>query len=160
LGVLAWSLSDGSLHSFNAQIVVLATGGGGRIYFGTTQAHACTGDGYAMVLRAGLPLQDMEFIQFHPTGLYGSGCLLTEGARGEGGYLTNAEGERFMERYAPRTKDLAARDLVSRAIEIEIREGRGCGPMKDHMLLHLEHLDPATLRGQLPGIAETVKIFT
>jgi succinate dehydrogenase flavoprotein subunit len=159
-GVLAWSLADGNLHLFRAHIVLLATGGGGRVYLTTTQAHICTGDGYAMALRAGLPLQDMEFIQFHPTGIYGSGYLLTEGARGEGGYLTNGEGERFMERYAPHTKDLAARDLVSRAIEIEIREGRGCGPLKDHMLLHLEHLDPAMLRRQLPGISETIKIFT
>jgi succinate dehydrogenase / fumarate reductase, flavoprotein subunit len=139
--------------------VVLATGGGGRVYFSTTQAHICTGDGYAMALRAGLPLQDMEFIQFHPTGVYGAGCLITEGARGEGGYLTNAEGERFMERYAPSSKDLAARDIVSRAMEIEIREGRGCGPQRDHMLLHLEHLEPGLLQARLPGISETAKIF-
>ena len=132
-GVVAWRLEDGTLHLFRAQIVVLATGGGGRAYFSTTQAHICTGDGYAMALRAGLPLQDMEFIQFHPTGIYGAGCLITEGARGEGGYLTNAEGERFMERYAPTTKDLASRDVVARAMAIEIREGRGCGPQSDHI---------------------------
>ena len=158
-GVLAWNMEDGSLHLFRAHLTVLATGGGGRIYFATTQAHICTGDGYAIALRAGLPLQDMEFVQFHPTGIYGSGCLLTEGARGEGGYLTNAEGERFMERYAPTTKDLASRDVVSRAMAIEMREGRGCGPLQDHMLLHLEHLDPALLRQRLPGISETARIF-
>jgi succinate dehydrogenase/fumarate reductase flavoprotein subunit len=131
-GVVAWNLEDGTLHLFRAHIVVLATGGGGRAYLTTTQAHICTGDGYAMALRAGLPLQDMEFIQFHPTGIYGAGCLITEGARGEGGYLTNGEGERFMERYAPNSKDLGARDVVSRAMEIEIRR-RGCGPQRDHM---------------------------
>jgi succinate dehydrogenase flavoprotein subunit len=158
-GVIAWSLEDGSLHLFRAQIVVLATGGGGRTYFSTTQAHICTGDGYAMALRAGLPLQDMEFIQFHPTGIYGAGCLITEGARGEGGYMTNSEGERFMERYAPSTKDLAARDMVARAMEIEIREGRGCGQYSDHILLHLELLDPKVLHQRLPGISETAKIF-
>jgi succinate dehydrogenase / fumarate reductase, flavoprotein subunit len=158
-GVIAWRLDDGSLHLFRAHIVVLATGGGGRAYFSTTQAHICTGDGYAIALRAGLPLQDMEFIQFHPTGIYGAGCLITEGARGEGGYLTNAEGERFMERYAPTAKDLAARDMVARAMEIEIREGRGCGPRRDHILLHLEHLDPQLLHQRLPGISETAKIF-
>jgi succinate dehydrogenase / fumarate reductase flavoprotein subunit len=158
-GVLAWNMEDGSLHLFRAHQTVLATGGGGRIYFATTQAHICTGDGYAIALRAGLPLQDMEFVQFHPTGIYGSGCLLTEGARGEGGYLTNGEGERFMERYAPTTKDLASRDVVSRAMAIEMREGRGCGPLQDHMLLHLEHLDPALLRQRLPGISETARIF-
>jgi succinate dehydrogenase / fumarate reductase flavoprotein subunit len=158
-GVLAWKLEDGTLHLFCAHIVVLATGGGGRAYFSTTQAHICTGDGYAMALRAGLPLQDMEFIQFHPTGIYGAGCLITEGARGEGGYLTNSEGERFMERYAPSTKDLASRDVVSRAMAIEIREGRGCGPQGDHMLLHLEHLDPKVLHQRLPGISETARIF-
>src|SRR5262249_12507945 len=128
-------------------------------YLTTTQAHICTGDGYAMALRAGLPLQDMEFIQFHPTGVYGAGCLITEGARGEGGYLTNGEGERFMERYAPSSKDLGARDVVSRAMEIEVREGRGCGPQRDHILLHLEHLDPGLLLARLPGISETAKIF-
>jgi succinate dehydrogenase / fumarate reductase flavoprotein subunit len=158
-GVVAWRLEDGTLHFFRAHIVVLATGGGGRTYFATTQAHICTGDGYAMALRAGLPLQDMEFIQFHPTGIYGAGCLITEGARGEGGYLTNSEGERFMERYAPVSKDLASRDVVSRAMEIEIREGRGCGPQSDHILLHLEHLDPQMLYARLPGISETAKIF-
>jgi succinate dehydrogenase / fumarate reductase flavoprotein subunit len=158
-GVVAWRLEDGTLHLFRAQIVVLATGGGGRAYFSTTQAHICTGDGYAMALRAGLPLQDMEFIQFHPTGIYGAGCLITEGSRGEGGYLTNGEGERFMERYAPSTKDLASRDIVSRAMAIEIREGRGCGPQRDHILLHLEHLDPNVLHLRLPGISETARIF-
>src|SRR5271167_2528768 len=158
-GVLAWRLDDGSLHLFRAPLVVLATGGGGRTYLSTTQAHICTGDGYAMALRAGLPLQDMEFIQFHPTGVYGAGCLITEGARGEGGYLTNGEGERFMERYAPNSKDLGARDIVSRAIEIEIREGRGCGPEGDHILLHLEHLEPGLLQARLPGISETARIF-
>ncbi len=158
-GVLAWRLDNGTLHLFRAQVVVLATGGGGRAYFSTTQAHICTGDGYAMALRAGLPLQDMEFIQFHPTGIYGAGCLITEGARGEGGYLTNGEGERFMERYAPNTKDLASRDVVARAMAIEIREGRGCGPQHDHIFLHLEHLPPEVLRQQLPGISETAKIF-
>jgi succinate dehydrogenase / fumarate reductase, flavoprotein subunit len=158
-GVIAWCLDDGSLHQFRAHIVVLATGGGGRVYFSTTQAHICTGDGYAMALRAGLPLQDMEFVQFHPTGIYGAGCLITEGARGEGGYLTNAEGEHFMERYAPTTKDLASRDVVARAMAIEIREGRGCGPHADHILLHLEHLDPKVLHQRLPGISETAKIF-
>jgi succinate dehydrogenase / fumarate reductase, flavoprotein subunit len=158
-GVLAWRLEDGTLHLFRAQIVVLATGGGGRAYFSTTQAHICTGDGYAMALRAALPLQDMEFIQFHPTGIYGAGCLITEGARGEGGYLTNGEGERFMERYAPNAKDLASRDVVARAMAIEIREGRGCGPQHDHILLHLEHLLPEMLHQRLPGISETAKIF-
>jgi succinate dehydrogenase / fumarate reductase flavoprotein subunit len=158
-GVVAWRLDDGTLHLFRAQIVVLATGGGGRAYFSTTQAHICTGDGYAMALRAGLPLQDMEFIQFHPTGIYGAGCLITEGSRGEGGYLTNGEGERFMERYAPTTKDLASRDVVARAMAVEIREGRGCGPQNDHILLHLEHLDPNVLHLRLPGISETAKIF-
>jgi succinate dehydrogenase / fumarate reductase flavoprotein subunit len=158
-GVIAWRLDDGTLHLFRGHVVVLATGGGGRAYMTTTQAHICTGDGYAMALRAGVPLQDMEFVQFHPTGIYGAGCLITEGARGEGGYLTNAESERFMERYAPNSRDLAARDVVSRAIEIEVREGRGCGPRHDHILLHLEHLDPALLHARLPGISETARIF-
>jgi succinate dehydrogenase / fumarate reductase flavoprotein subunit len=154
-GLTAWKLDDGTLHRFSAQRVVLATGGYGRIYASCTGAHTQTGDGAGMALRAGLPLQDMEFVQFHPTGIYGAGCLITEGARGEGGYLTNSAGERFMERYAPSVKDLAPRDMVSRAMTIEIREGRGVGPKKDHIFLHLDHLDPKLLHERLPGISET-----
>jgi succinate dehydrogenase / fumarate reductase, flavoprotein subunit len=158
-GVIALSLEDGTLHRFRAQTTILATGGCGRIYHSCTGAHTQTGDGSAMALRAGLPLQDMEFVQFHPTGIYGAGCLVTEGARGEGGYLVNSEGERFMERYAPSAKDLASRDVVSRAMTIEIREGRGVGKKKDHIFLHLDHLDPKVLHERLPGISESVRIF-
>ena len=158
-GVVAWKLDDGTLHVFNAKMVVLATGGYGRAYFSATSAHTCTGDGGGMVARAGLPLQDMEFVQFHPTGIYGSGCLITEGARGEGGYLTNANGERFMERYAPHYKDLAPRDYVSRCMTMEIREGRGVGANGDHIHLHLNHLPKETLDLRLPGISESARIF-
>src|SRR6202163_1522554 len=158
-GVIALKLDDGTLHRFRAQTTILATGGYGRAYLTCTSAHTCTGDGSAMALRAGLPLQDMEFVQFHPTGIYGAGCLVTEGARGEGGYLVNSEGERFMERYAPSAKDLASRDVVSRAMTIEIREGRGVGKKKDHIFLHLDHLDPKVLHERLPGISESAKIF-
>ncbi|MBB3980574.1 succinate dehydrogenase / fumarate reductase flavoprotein subunit [Sphingobium fontiphilum] len=158
-GVIAICMEDGSIHRFKAHAVVLATGGYGRAYFSATSAHSCTGDGGGMVLRAGLPLQDLEFVQFHPTGIYGAGVLITEGARGEGGYLTNSEGERFMERYAPSAKDLASRDVVSRSMAMEMREGRGVGPNKDHIFLHLDHIDPKVLAERLPGITESGKIF-
>ncbi len=158
-GVVCIKMDDGTIHRFKSALTILATGGYGRAYFSATSAHTCTGDGNAMVLRAGLPLQDMEFVQFHPTGIYGSGCLITEGARGEGGYVTNGNGERFMERYAPSAKDLASRDVVSRAMTIEIREGRGVGKNKDHIYLHLDHLDPKVLHERLPGISESARIF-
>lgn len=158
-GVVTWDLAEGVIHVFRAQMVVLATGGYGRAYFSATSAHTCTGDGNGMVVRAGLPLQDMEFVQFHPTGIYGAGCLITEGVRGEGGFLTNANGERFMERYAPNAKDLASRDVVSRSMLLEIREGRGVGPLKDHVYLHLEHLGPEIIFDRLPTIAESAQTF-
>ena len=158
-GVIAWNLTDGTIHRFRSHITIIATGGYGKVYYSATSAHTCTGDGNAMVLRAGLPLQDMEFVQFHPTGIYGVGCLITEGARGEGGFLVNGKGERFMERYAPNAKDLASRDVVSRSMEMEINEGRGVGKDKDHISLHLDHLDKEVLEERLPGITEAAKTF-
>jgi succinate dehydrogenase (ubiquinone) flavoprotein subunit len=158
-GVMAYNMADGTIHRMRANQTVLATGGYGRAYFSCTSAHTCTGDGGAMAIRAGLPLQDPEFVQFHPTGIYGAGCLMTEGCRGEGGILRNSNGERFMERYAPTAKDLASRDVVSRAMTMEIIEGRGVGPEKDHIFLHLNHLPPDTLKERLPGISETAHIF-
>ena len=158
-GIVAWNLQDGTIHRFRSKMVILATGGYGRAYFSATSAHTCTGDGGGMVLRAGLPLQDMEFVQFHPTGIYGAGCLITEGSRGEGGFLVNSEGERFMERYAPSAKDLASRDVVSRSMTVEINEGRGVGKNKDHIFLHLNHLDSKVLKERLPGISESAKVF-
>merc|ERR1712193_566572 len=160
VGVMAICMEDGTVHRFKAKNTVLATGGYGRAWFSATSAHACTGDGGGMVLRAGLPCQDLEFVQFHPTGIYGAGCLITEGSRGEGGYLLNSEGERFMERYAPTAKDLASRDVVSRSMTMEIREGRGVGPDKDHIYLQLSHLPAEVLHERLPGISETASIFS
>lgn len=160
VGVIALNMEDGTLHRFRSHKTVLATGGYGRAYFSCTSAHTCSGDGNAMVARAGLPLQDLEFVQFHPTGIYGAGCLITEGSRGEGGYLLNSQGERFMERYAPTAKDLASRDVVSRSMTLEIREGRGVGPEKDHIYLQLSHLPPEILHERLPGISETAAIFS
>ena len=158
-GVIAWNLTDGTIHRFRSHITIIATGGYGKVYYSATSAHTCTGDGNAMVLRAGLPLQDMEFVQFHPTGIYGVGCLITEGVRGEGGFLVNGKGERFMERYAPNAKDLASRDVVSRSMEMEINEGRGVGKNKDHINLHLDHLDKKVIDERLPGISEAAKTF-
>ena len=158
-GVIAWNLTDGTIHRFRSHITIIATGGYGKAYFSATSAHTCTGDGNAMVLRAGLPLQDMEFVQFHPTGIYGVGCLITEGVRGEGGFLVNSKGERFMERYAPNAKDLASRDVVSRSMSIEINEGRGVGKQKDHIFLHLDHIDSKVIEDRLPGISEAAKTF-
>merc|ERR1712013_678921 len=156
---IALCLEDGTIHRFNANHTVMAQGGAGKSYFSATSAHTCTGDGTGMLARAGYPSQDLEFVQFHPTGIYGAGCLMTEGCRGEGGYLRNANGERFMERYAPTAKDLASRDVVSRSMTLEIREGRGCGPEADHVYLHLDHLPPNLLKERLPGISETAAIF-
>ena len=158
-GLIAWNLTDGTIHRFRSHITIIATGGYGKAYHSATSAHTCTGDGNAMVLRAGLPLQDMEFVQFHPTGIYGAGTLITEGVRGEGGFLVNSEGERFMERYAPNAKDLASRDVVSRSMEIEINEGRGAGKNKDHIYLHLDHLDSKVIEERLPGISDAAKTF-
>merc|ERR1719251_210396 len=158
-GIMAYNMADGTIHRMKAANTIMATGGYGRAYFSCTSAHTCTGDGGGMVARAGLPIEDPEFVQFHPTGIYGAGCLMTEGCRGEGGILRNSEGERFMERYAPNAKDLASRDVVSRAMTLEIREGRGCGPEADHIYLHLDHLPPELLAERLPGISETAAIF-
>ena len=158
-GLIAWNLNDGTIHRFRSHITIIATGGYGKVYYSATSAHTCTGDGNAMVLRAGLPLQDMEFVQFHPTGIYGHGTLISEGVRGEGGYLVNSKGERFMERYAPNAKDLASRDVVSRSIAVEINEGRGIGKEQDHVHLHIDHLDPKVIEERLPGISEASKLF-